>query len=390
MPARQISDLTIVVAAGVMIALLAAIAAVVAPPADAADGGTSTFSAGPRGTKAAYLTLRALGYQVERSMEPMTAVRVEPASTTMILSGDEAASEQDRRAIREFIEQGGTLVAIGSNGAFALGLQAPPGPGPSPFETTVEKFTRITPSALSDGAAEISMSSYGLRPVLPDTFVPLYGASADDAVIAVATRGQGRALWFADSTPISNGYLDKADNLRLLLNIVGAADRRRVVFDEHYQGYKRSLWSYIVRTPLPWVGAQVGLVLVAVLLTHSRRNGPVRPPHVDARTSPMEFVEMLGTLYSRAGARQAAVDAARTRLRRTIAATCGVPVANDDETLARSAAARLHSDAAPIAQVLAAADQAARDHTLGKEDAMGLTRRMQELSARLQNIRGLH
>ncbi len=148
MPAHRVSDLTIVMAAGVAILLLGTAAAILAPPADPIDAGTSTYSAGPRGTKGVYLTLRALGYDAVRSIEPMTAVRSDPASTTMILSGDEAPSEQDRRAVREFLEQGGTLIAIGANGAYALGLPAPARATPPPFREEVGTQARLSLSAV--------------------------------------------------------------------------------------------------------------------------------------------------------------------------------------------------------------------------------------------------
>ena len=96
---------------------------------------------------------------------------------------------------------------------------------------------------------------------------------------------------------------------------------------------------------------------------------------------------MLGTLYGRARARQAAVHAARTRLRRAIAATCGIPLASDDETLARAAGARMGSDEALTAQLLADAARAAGDPDLEQEQALALARRLQELSARLHNVR---
>ena len=101
----------------------------------------------------------------------------------------------------------------------------------------------------------------------------------------------------------------------------------------------------------------------------------------------MEFVEMLGTLYGRARARQAAVHAARTRLRRAIATTCGVPLASDDEALARAAGARMGRDETLTAQLLAEAGGASGDPELGQEQALALTRRLQELSARLHNVR---
>jgi Domain of unknown function (DUF4350) len=381
MPAGRLSDLSLVIGAGVAIAVLSVLGAIVAPAPNPIDAGTSTFSAGPRGTKGAYLTLAELGYRVERSIEPMTAVHADPSTTTLILSGDEPPSEQDRRAIREFVEQGGTLLAVGDNGGYALGLVVPSDTRPFGLEESVETFHPLTPSPLSVGASDVNMTAETTVPKFTDTYAAIYG-SAEEPVVAVATLGMGRAVWVADNTPFANAHLDKADNLRLLLNTVGPVGRR-VIFDEHYQGHKRSLWSYVAGTPLPWFALQAGLILVAVLLTHSRRQGPVRPPQEDARTSPMEFVDMLGALYRRANARQAAVHAARLRLRRAIAAACGVPAATEDETLARAAGARLHTDAAGIGGLLAEADAAAGQPDLSAPRAIDVTQRLQKLTAQL-------
>lgn len=382
MPARRLSDLSLVIGAGVAIAVLSVLGAIVAPAPNPIDAGTSTFSAGPRGTKGAYLTLAELGYRVERSIEPMTAVQADPATTTLILSGEERPSEQDRRAIREFLEQGGTLLAVGDNGGYALGLVVASGARPFGLEESVEMFHPLTPSPLSVGVSDVNMTAESAVPKFTDTYVAIYG-SAEEPVVAAATFGRGRAVWFAGNTPFANAYLDKADNLRLFLNTVGPAAGRRVIFDEHYQGHKRSLWSYVAGTPLPWFGLQAGLILVAVLLTHSRRQGPVRAPQEEARTSPMEFVDMLGALYRRANARQAAVHAARLRLRRAIAAACGVPAATEDETLARAAGARLHTDAAGIGALLAEANAAAGQPDLSAQHAVDVMQRLQKLTAQL-------
>ena len=383
MPARRLTDLTVVIGSAVAVTVLVIAAAFIAPAVKPLDTGTSSHSAGPRGAKAAYLTLAALGYRVERSIEPITDLRIEPATTTLILSGREAPSEQDRRALKQFVEAGGTLLAVGANGAYALGLTTPPDRR-SPFDTEIiEPFRPLATSPLARGAAEITMAAGGTVPKFSDVFVRLYGDADDATVVAVAGMGKGRAVWFAETTPFSNAELTKADNLRLLLNIVGAPEGRVVLFDEHYQGLKRSLWSYVTGTPLPWIGAQAALVFVAVLLTHSRRVGPVRPPHSDARTSPMEFVDMLAALYKRAHARPAAVHAARTRLRRAIAASSGVPLATDDDTLARAAGAKLHTDPAPIAQLLADADRAAADARLDGAQALDVMRRLQALAKQL-------
>lgn len=384
MPARRVSDTTIVIVAGVLIVTLGIAAALLDPAPNPLDAGTSSFSAGPRGMKAAYLTLRELGYDVERSIEPMTTLRAEPSATTLILSGQEPPSEQDKRAFRAFVDQGGTLVAIGGNGGSAVGLVVPSDAKPPLlFDDSIKTFQPLVPSPLVRGAGEITMRAVGERVILPGTYVPLYGASLDNPVVAVASIGKGRVVWLADTTPLANGQLDEAGNLRFVLNVVGAPSERRVVFDEHYQGHKRSLASYTAGTPLPWIALQAGFIGIAVLLTHSRRPGPVRAPHADPRTSPMEFVEMLGTLYKRAGARQAAVNTARMRLRRAIALRCGVPVTTDDETLARVAGSKLRTDPAPIARLLADADTAAAAPQLDTARALEIMRQLQALSTTL-------
>ena len=390
MAAPRLNDLNIVVAAGIAIVLLGTAAAVFAPTTGDADLRTSSYSSGPRGAKAAYLTLHALAYRVERSIEPMTAVRVDPSTTTFILTGREAPSEQDRRAFKAFVEAGGTLLAVGDNGAFALGLPVTAAEPKLPTldADAIETFHPLTPTPVSRGASAITMESRVARPTLTDAYVPVFGSSSEAPVVAVAAMGQGRAIWFADITPLANGQLAEADNLRLLLNVAGAPGRL-VLFDEHYQGHKRTLWSYTGGTPVPWVAAQLGLLLVAVLLTHSRRRGPVRPPFTEARRSPMEFVDMLAALYKRAHAKPAAVHAARTRLRRVIAASCGVPLATDDETLARAAGARLHTDPAPIAQALADADRVAADPRVGGAQALEVMQRLQALAGNLSGSAGL-
>ena len=183
MPARGLSDLSLVIGAIVAIAALSLFGAILAPAPNPIDQGTSTFSAGPHGTKGAYLTLAELGYRVERSIEPMTAVQADPATTTLILSGEERPSEQDRRAIREFLGKGGTLLAVGDNGGYALGLVVPSDARPFELEESVETFHPLTPSPLSVGASDVNMTAEFAVPKFTDTYVAIYG-SAEAPVVA--------------------------------------------------------------------------------------------------------------------------------------------------------------------------------------------------------------
>jgi hypothetical protein len=152
-----------------------------------------------------------------------------------------------------------------------------------------------------------------------------------------------------------------------------------VLWDEHYHGHKRSLWSYAAATPLPWIGAQLGVMMVAVFATYSRRRGPIRPRTTDQRTSPLEFIDMLRALYQRAGAGAAAVRAARTRLQRAVASAYGIPADSPDEAVARVIAGKAGGDAATVLRLLEASGHAA-SRELSAAEAVELTRKLQDVT----------
>jgi hypothetical protein len=64
-----------------------------------------------------------------------------------------------------------------------------------------------------------------------------------------------------------------------------------------------------------WIFIQLAVLALAVLLTFSRRSGPIFVPAGEIRLSPLEFVQTLGGLYERAGAASVAVDICYQRFR---------------------------------------------------------------------------
>src|SRR5215472_13453139 len=64
-----------------------------------------------------------------------------------------------------------------------------------------------------------------------------------------------------------------------------------------------------------WGLAQIGLALLALLFTFSRRNAPIRPLVEPSRLSPLEFVQTLGNLYRRADATRTALEVPYSRFR---------------------------------------------------------------------------
>jgi Domain of unknown function (DUF4350) len=367
-------------AAGVATAVILAIAsALLAPPAADRLPPGSSFSRGPSGSGAAYLTLESLGYEVRRSYEPLPSLTMTPESTVLVIADPaEPASNQDRRALQAFVAGGGTILVTGCQGAtFLSSTSAGIGdPVPSP-----RIYKARFPSPLAAGAPAISMTSGCSLAELGPRYLPLYGDGPDEVVLFSRT-GRGLAVWWSGNTPIQNRSIDAPGQLDLLLNVVGSRDRQ-IVWDEFYHGQRRSLWSYVARTPLPWGLAQIALAALVAGAMFVRRRLPIRDRFVEARTSPLEFVEMMASLYARAPSAAAAVALARTRLRRLLVEATGLSATATDARLAAAASPRMSIAPDDLRRVLEAADRAGSDPTTPAATALPLVQRLQAVAAAL-------
>src|SRR5204863_1076921 len=127
-------------------------------------------------------------------------------------------------------------------------------------------------------------------------------------------------------------------HVELLVDAIGPPLDRRVLWDEHYHGHRRSAWSYASGTPLPAALAQLGVIGLAAVVTVSFRRRPLRAVPDPPRTAPLEFVDTMGGLYQRAGASATAVSVALAHLRRRLTTVAGVPADADDARLAGAGA----------------------------------------------------
>src|SRR5262249_6138275 len=149
--------------------------------------------------------------------------------------------------------------------------------------------------------------------------------------------GKGTIVQWGSASPLTNRGLKETGNLTLLLNSIGDAKGKKILWDEYYHGARESFGMYLMKTPLPWVLAQLGLLFLFVLLTFSRRYGTIRMPRKVSRLSPMEFVDTLGDLYTTAHAGTAAVRVAYQRLRNQLSRQLGLPANATVAELARMA-----------------------------------------------------
>jgi hypothetical protein len=202
-------------------------------------------------------------------------------------------------------------------------------------------------------------------------------ADARGAAVIAARIGRGRVIYWASALPATNAAIDEPGHVELLVNAIGPPLDRRVLWDEHYHGHRRSAWSYASGTPLPAALAQLGLIGLAAVLTVSVRRRPLRAVPDPPRTAPLEFVETMGGLYERAGAATTAVSVALAHLRRRLTAASALPADADDATLARAAAARTGMTSEALAALLTRAREAARG-PLAASAAVPIVRALQE------------
>jgi hypothetical protein len=159
---------------------------------------------------------------------------------------------------------------------------------------------------------------------------------------------------------------------------------KRILWDEYFHGARGDFWSYIVKTPLPWVLAQLGVLFAFVLVTYSRRYGTIRMPGKSSRLSPLEFVDTLGDLYTSAHAGSAAVRVAYQRLRYLLTRQLGMPANATVAEIARAAHQTLGWEEQSLLGALARADRNSRTLNVTDDEALEIVQDLHEYTARLE------
>jgi hypothetical protein len=370
-------------AVGIMVLLMVLAYAFRPAPAQQAIGSPSSYSPDWLGTKAAFLLLQQSGYRIERWISPPEELPEEVAGTTLIFAEpSEKPSSGDSAAVARFVSAGGRLLVMGASGAgFAPQSSSIAIPDSN---LTAKVYPALLPSPLSRDAPEVTM-------VAPDKWTPLapgqlaiYGKESEPVVVWYRF-GKGQVIWWAISSPMSNGSLREKGNLAMFLNSVGPPVSR-VLWDEYFHGMRRSLLSYIVKTPLPWGGLQIAIALAAVLFTFSRRLGPVRMPVAESRLSPLEFVNTLGELYESAHAASGAVAASYQRLRLSLSRKLAIAPSAKLSEFSRMASTQLGWPEQALVETLFQSERAMRKIDLDDAEALYLVGVLHDYSERLERV----
>lgn len=369
----------------VLVPLIVALALLSSDESDSGD--PSSYSARASGTKAAYLLLKDAGYKVERWEQPPTNLPSDPQATVLVLANPwRAPSREEKDALRLYLNHGGKILITGYAANFYVPdseIQREVLPDPLNHEYPPQLVTSLT----RGGAINMSPVAYWKH--CSTSCLVHYADSRFGSArpIVVSYRaGKGEVIWWAASTPLNNNGISLSGNLELLLNSLGPADENHVLWDEYFHSAKRTAGSYLTETPVLFGLAQGALAVLALLLTYSRRNGPVYPADSPTRLSPLEFVETLGGLYRRAHVTRAALEVPYQRFRMLAARQLGLKTDVSAPDLARAIRNRLRYKDDSLQDLLVRIEDALYDPQLQEATALELVQQLHFHAIRLQLI----
>jgi Domain of unknown function (DUF4350) len=339
----------------------------------------STYSASPRGARAAYLLLQELHYDVSRWERSPTELPSHPESAVLILADpSETPTKAEREALQSFVDEGGQVIFNGAR----IKSFFPGGKVDAEIPTVEWKtFSADVPSNYTVGAPKIVLQSNTTWQSPEASQLPLYGDTRSPVVVSWRI-GYGRILWWAAATPLTNSGISREGNLNFFLNAMnfplpGKKSAVEIYWDEYFHGERTSLWSYVRKTPVAWGLLQISVLGLMVFFTFGRRSGPIVGPPVISRLAPLEFVDTLGGLYERAGAEPAVVGFVYQRFRATLSRQLRISAGASDTELADAVEARLGWKASGLKTTLARALVASRARKVAAEEALGLVRELE-------------
>jgi len=376
------ADRKLFLIAGGVFLLAVATAFILAKGPESIEEFPTTYSAGSSGAKAAYLLLKASGYRVEQwEQSPSDLPQATGTNLVLILAEPSGApTTEERKYLRQFVENGGHVIATGM---FA-GLFLPEsGVVPEPLpRMTWKKLSAQSPSSITHATPEITL--------VPQAYwkheqfaVPLYG-DGDKQMVVKYRFGKGEVIWWASATPLTNAGLKEPGNLEFFLACLGSQPQARILWDEYFHGYRRSLTGSIQNSPVKWIFFQFALFTLAILLTYSRRSGPISIPARESRLSPLEFVRTLGALYEQANAASVAVDICYHRFRYWLTRRLGMDSNASVDELERAIRERWNFRDANFNATLRECESAAYDNTLKPRVALRLVRSLDDYAAKLK------
>lgn len=308
------------IAAGVLAVVI--VVNVVLYVLDSALGGqkgptSSSYATAPDGLAAYAALLSRRDREVQRLRESPAEAPLDPATTLVILDPD-AVDSTEAKALRRFVERGGTLLAGGAGSSRWLEQidSRAPAWGPSGSRTARPQ----APAPEVRGVGRVKTAGAGSFEQA-GAAMPLLAGNRGDLLV-VRSLGAGRLLMLADASPLQNRLLPRADNAALGVALT-ETKRGPIVFAEHGHGYGAA--RGLAALPTEWKAALAGLLLAGLIwmLARGRRLGPPEDPVRRLPPPRRAYVDALAASLARtkepAEAGEPLLAAARGRLARRAA-----------------------------------------------------------------------
>jgi hypothetical protein len=329
----------------------------------------STYRTGKHGARAAYELIKSNCYDVERWERPLSDLpALTDEQTVVIFAEPDPTSPEDLKAVKDIVARGGRVLLTGWSG----GILAPSGNALPPQQFGAA--CKLTPQGLDPLASSgevwmVPEAAWGSDQPLDRVE---YNCAGSPAVVEY-TSGKGEVIWWASSTPLENGSIQRAQNLNLFLNSLGAPQDHHFYWDESLHGEVYSNWYFASGVALNLLKAGLFGIGLLVIFSFSRRRGPVRDLPAPVRATPVEFLEALGSLYAEAGASATSVDLAYERFRRHMGDLCGLKGAKmSAEDLGFALRRRFPQALETLEKDLAECEQAIGNDTLQPKKALAL------------------
>lgn len=304
---------------GILLLLLVSAVAFLKSEEEKGDGHPSSYSSLRKGTKAAFLLLQRSGYPVERWERPPKGLPADAHKVLVIIAEPvRYPNSEESAAFLQFLTHGGSILAVGMlPDAFVGKASASPGdPRIGSVECKAVAPTRLTRGGSISMDGDLKWDAFDRSPVVH------FEDENGNAVVVSYAVGNGSVIWWASAWPVENVGIREKNNLELLLNSTNGY--QRILWDEYYQDQHASFAAHKPVRAYKWALAQLAIIGILVLVTFSRRSGPLVPLQQQPRLSPLEFVETLGSVFQRARSTHVAVEIAFQRFRQIAVRRLGI------------------------------------------------------------------
>ena len=293
--------------------------------ADRTGARASSFSTAATGTAGYAALLERYGHPTSRARGEIRPGALDPQSVVVVLDAGRP-SDEERRAVADFTDAGGRLVAGGPDATAWAGPR---------------RGARVTwaPNGPTQAQAEVDGDSYRVHTDGHGRWRVAAGGVSPDGALTVQQSTPATVVLLADTSPLQNRRLDQADNAAFGVALAGT-DHRPVVFVEGPHGFGSE--SGLGAIPGRWKVALVGGALAALLtlIAASRRIGPAEETVRRLPPPRRAYVDAMGVTMARARHPAEAVAPLQAAARAQVARRAGLPAGAPSEEIG-AAAARL-------------------------------------------------